>query len=82
MKTLRDLKLAAKKLNASVEDDKSFGFHECRVEAPKGYIWVDGVHEFVDSTHEPWKPDYEDLINRMSFGVVKCDDPDCEWCNS
>lgn len=79
--TLRQLKAAAKKIGATVEDDKIGLTHECRVEAPKGHVWNDGVHEFVDQAYIPWKPDYGDLLSRMSYGFSKCEDPVCEWCH-
>jgi hypothetical protein len=48
----------------------------------------DGVHEFVDETHRPWKPDYQDLLGRMAGGFERCtedtcqlwtEDGTCEW---
>ena len=83
MKKLKDVKAHAIRLGAKVEDTKDYGWHCCRVEAPKGHYWCEGgVHELVDETHQPWKPDYEDLLNRMAFGISPCTDADCDWCNS
>lgn len=80
-KTLRDVKALAKKLGAKVEDDKIGETHECRVEAPYRKKWAcRGVHEMVDSCFRPWKPDYDDMIACMEFGLEDCDDHDCEWC--
>jgi hypothetical protein len=81
MSTLRQLKDAAKRLGAKVEDDKIGRTHECRVEAPHRKRWVEGeVHEMVDGTFMPWKPDYADLISRMGYGLEDCVGP-CEWCD-
>lgn len=82
MTTLKQVKKAAAALGAIVEEDKCEYSHECRVTAPHRKIWCDGVHEFVDCANRPWKPDYEDLLNRMSYGLEDCIDPDCDWCNS
>jgi hypothetical protein len=80
--TLKDVRAMAKVLGAKVEDDKCGNTHECRVEAPHRKRWMcRGVHELVDSTNRPWKPDYADLIDCMEYGLEDCEDPDCEWCN-
>lgn len=83
MTTLRQVKAAALKIGAKVEDDKIGNAHECRVEAPRGFIWSEGdVHELVDAAYKPWKPDYDGLLSRMSYGIETCPHgPDCEWCN-
>jgi hypothetical protein len=80
--TLRDVKKAAALIGATVVDDKAYGTHECTVEAPHRYRWADGLHMFVDCTNQPWKPDYQDLLDRMSYGIEPCTDPECDWCNS
>lgn len=82
--TLKDAKKVAAKFQATLIDEKTGNVHCCRIEAPKGHIWAEGdVHELVDETNQPWKPDYDDLIKRMNYGVEKCPNlPDCEWCNS
>lgn len=83
MATLKDVKKFALTINAKVEDDKIGHSHECRVEAPKGYIWkCADIHELVADAYIPWKPDYNDIIKRMKYGVEICKDPECEWCNS
>lgn len=79
--TLAKVKALAAKLGAKVEEDKSYSFHCCRVEAPKGYTWkCSDVHELVDETNRPWKPDYADMLERMQYGVARCETEDCEWC--
>lgn len=78
MATLKQVKKAAEAIGATVVDDIVGLTHECRVEAPQGFHWADGVHEFVDCCYTPWKPDYQDLLDRMSYGVEPCDDQ-CEW---
>jgi hypothetical protein len=81
MATLKHVKARAKKLGAKVEDNKSFGYHECRVEAPHRKRWAcDSIHELVDATHQPWKPDYTGLLARMNHGLEGCVG-DCEWCD-
>ena len=81
MKTLKDVKKLAAQLGAKVEDEKIGYSHCCRVEAPHRNRWVEGdVHELVDDTNRPWKPDYEDLLSRMGYGLEDCVG-DCEWCD-
>lgn len=80
--TLKDVRKLAKQLGATVEDDKIGNTHECRVEAPHRKRWAcRGVHEMVDSSFLPWKPDYADVLDGMKFGLEDCTDPDCDWCN-
>lgn len=44
-------------------------------EAPAFYIWNEGdVHELV--CH-----DKQDLKERMKFGIRRCTNKDCDWCN-
>jgi hypothetical protein len=81
MTTLRNVKALAKRLGAKVEDGKVGFAHECRVESPHRKRWAcDGIHELVDSANRPWKPDYADLLDRMSHGLEDCIG-DCEWCD-
>lgn len=84
MSSLKKLRNAALKIGATVEDEKIGDSHSCRVEAPLGYVWVsDNLHEFVDSSWKPWKPDYADLLSRVSYGIKPCPlGENCEWCNS
>lgn len=74
-------KLAAE-LGAKVEDIKIGNAHECLVEAPHGKKWkCCGIHELVDSTNQPWKPDYKDVLERMNYGLEDCDEGfACGWC--
>jgi len=82
MTTLRDVRARAAELGATVEDEKVGNHHECRCEAPHRFKWAgDDLHELIDSTNRPWKPDYADMLSRMSYGLKPCDDVDCEWCN-
>lgn len=83
MATLQQAKKVAEKFKATLVDDKSGNHHECRCEAPKGFVWkCDGtIHELIDSCYRPWKPDYQDLIDRMNYGIEKCEEINCEWCN-
>jgi hypothetical protein len=82
MTTLAKAKKVAAKFKATLVDEKVGYSHCCRIEAPKGHIWVEGaVHELVDDTDRSWKPDYQYLIDRMEYGVEKCEDINCDWCN-
>jgi hypothetical protein len=82
MATLKEVRRLAREIGATVEDTRDGGTHECRVEAPDGFYWAEGsVHEMVDCSYRPWKPDYADLLSRMKYGVTKCTDPDCDWCH-
>jgi hypothetical protein len=81
MATLREVKALAKKLGAKVEDEKSGNFHTCMVEAPHRKRWAcDSIHELVDETNRPWKPDYDDMLTRMGYGLEDCLGK-CEWCD-
>lgn len=83
MTTLAQAKKVAAKFGANLIDEKSGNCHCCRIEAPAHHKWMEGdVHELVDETNRPWKPDYADLINRMNHGVEVCTNPECEWCES
>jgi len=82
MTTLKDVRKLAKKLGAIVEDSKIGHVHECTVEAPAGHIWkADDIHQFVANAYIPWKPDYDDLLDRMAYGIEPCTDPECDWCH-
>ena len=82
MTTLASVKKAARAIGARVEDDRAGYTHECRVEAPRGMIWsCADIHELISAAYRPWKPDYQDLLDRMAYGVEKCDDPECDWCH-
>ncbi len=81
MTTLRAVKAHAALIGAKVKDDKSGQTHECCIEAPHRKRWsCDGIHEIIDCTNRPWKPDYADLMNRMHYGLEDCIG-DCEWCD-
>lgn len=46
----------------------------CR-EAPPFHVWNEGdVHELVCFS-------MKDLRERMSYGVRRCTDRDCDWCS-
>lgn len=79
--TLKDVKAHAAVLGAKVEDYKIGNSHECRVEAPHRKRWACcEIHELVSDAYRPWKPDYEDLLARMAYGLEDCVG-DCEWCD-
>jgi hypothetical protein len=84
-KTARTRGLAlAKKLGATVIRDHHT---EVEVEAPHGYCWSadPGVHSLVSSeceSSDTWEILWQDMLERMEYGIEKCGDPDCEWCHS
>jgi hypothetical protein len=80
MSTLKKLKTEAAKLGATVTKEKIGMTTTVEVFAPKGFYWAEGsTHVFVDDVYTG-PNDYPDLLSRMSYGLVKCEDPDCEWC--
>jgi len=79
--TLKDVKKRAKELGASVTKERQGDTVVVYVTAPKGKRWEHELHEFVDSVHYMWPNDYDDLLQRMSYGLEECDDPQCEWCH-
>jgi len=81
MATLKQVKALAKQMGATVEDDKCGSTHECRVQSPHRKHWAEGdVHELIANAYIPWKPDYADVLERMSYGLADCVG-DCEWCD-
>lgn len=82
MGSLAQVKRAAVKIGAIVTDEKIGQAHSCEVESPAGFVWsASANHLFTDTAYQPWKPDYADLLARMSYGVEPCNDPECEWCS-
>jgi len=80
-KTLKDVRRLAKQLGATVEDEKIGNAHECRVEAPHRKRWsCCDIHELISSVNRPWKPDYDDVLDRMNHGLEDCIG-DCDWCD-
>ena len=82
MAELRQVRELARELSATFTKERYGNEIRCGVEAPAGHIWNCGdLHELVDWTAVGWKPDYADLIARMSYGVAPCPFEDCDWCN-
>ena len=82
MAELRQVRELARELSATFTKERFVHKIRCGVEAPAGYVWrCGGIHELVDWTAVGWKPDYADLIARMSYGVAPCPTEDCDWCN-
>ena len=80
--TLADVKKAAAKMGGvTVEQAREGDSLTLYVDAPKGHRWEQELHEFVDSSNLPWKPDYDDMLSRMSYGYEVCADAECEWCH-
>ena len=79
---LRKLKTACNLIGASVLDERVGESHTCEAFAPAGKVWAaSGNHCLVDRAFRPWRPDYADLLQRVSLGAETCTTPDCEWCN-
>lgn len=81
MTTLAKVKAEARKIGATVTQENCGNETRLGVEAPKGYCWDEGLHEFVDWTYKPWKPDYDDMLARMKHGCEPCTDVECDWCH-
>ena len=76
------LRKRAKELKAEITFDKSCGYRDVMVDAPKGYKFVTaGLHCIVDNCADEWSNDFDDILNRMSGGVEPCEDPECDICN-
>ena len=84
--TMAILRKAAKQIGATVHGPVN---GEIFVIAPMGEVWsCDGsIHELVASG---WRLEFiedlesyliKDLMERMSYGLTRCDDQGCEWCN-
>jgi hypothetical protein len=82
MTTLSKLKKEAAKIGATVEQDRIGDTLNTEVFSPSGFRFAsDSTHIFVDCVYVPWKPDYADLLNRISYGLEPCEDAQCEWCH-
>lgn len=71
-------------LNGEIEIRKGNGPFEIIIDAPDGYLFAgDGLHCLVHSQWDtdPTGPLWQDALNRMSYGLEPCDDPDCDVCN-
>lgn len=52
--------------------------------AKPGYVWScsGDIHELVaDLSGQSEEEAAKDLIDRMNYGIEKCQDVDCDWCN-
>lgn len=88
MTTIAKVRAAAKKLGASVEwtpGNVRLGQDGILlVQAPEGFRWAEGLHEFVGSCDCDCRDKAgmcNDMLGRMESGVEKCPDPECEWCH-
>jgi hypothetical protein len=70
-------------LNSTLDDSM---YDEIKCEAPKGKIWACSlVHEIIsakEKTEDPRCELWDDMLDRMSYGVEDCEDVECEWCNN
>lgn len=86
-RTMADVKLAAKRLGATLHKNSTAKVWDYTVEAPRGKVWnCSEVHELVLNQAKgnvDWLLEaIDDLLDRMEQGVSDCTNPDCEWCNS
>ncbi len=76
----------AKKHGVILHNECDANNYEYRAETPPGYIWNEGVHEFVGHCFkgdpEWYEGVWKDLYERMEGGMDLCTDKDCEWCNN
>jgi len=75
-------------LGGTMEDDGVWDERRFQLIAPAGQVWAcDGnLHSLVVSyTQGPWKDaineNWKDAYERMAYGLIKCPDAECEWCN-
>ena len=57
---------------------------EVVADAPEGMVFVaSGLHSQVSATcdDEPAAKAWSDALERMSGGIERCEDPDCEYCH-
>ena len=61
------------------------------IDAPDKHIFSNnGCHFFASYTamvESIWDDDVKadlwvDILDRLSYGIEDCNDPDCEWCNN
>lgn len=81
--TLKAVQKVVASYGATMEIDRTGDSVTTLIAAPAGSVWLGaGVHELVDSVFKPFAPDWNDMLDRMSFGLGECPDgADCEWCN-
>lgn len=77
-------KALARKFGAIVHNESDSLHYSYGIEAPKGYIWNEGLHEFRLECYKgdpSWYEDaWKDVYERMEVGMDLCTDKDCEWC--
>ena len=68
---------------ATMEVDRTGETSRVAIEAPLGQVWLcSEVHELVDSVNKPYANDWQDLLQRMGWGLKACPyGAACEWCN-
>ena len=73
-----------KELDAEIEIRNGDGPFEIIIDAPDGFIWSgDGLHCLVHSQwdDQPTTELWQDAFSRMSNGLEKCNEPDCDYCH-
>ena len=86
--TLAKVRREVKKLGATIEVCEGQPW-EYLIEAPPGFVWLcDGtIHELVHNiprgipkTPEVLEGVFEDILDRLKWGIGPCPTPSCEWC--
>lgn len=83
---MKALRRTAKFLGATLTTESSGRSWVIKLEAPAGYVWFDGgIHELCGSCYlgnAAWRKDaIADMAERVSMGIERCQDPECEWCD-
>ncbi len=81
--TLARVRAEAAKFGVKVDDWKIGHGHGCDCYAPKGKVFASShTHVLCEEVNRPWKPDYADILVRLSDGLEDCPDgADCDICN-
>jgi hypothetical protein len=80
---MNKLKALVKSLNGTIHNNSTAKVHDYGIEAPQGYVWAaTSTHEMIlhwFKGNQAWD-NVQDAIERVTLGIVPCDDEDCEWC--
>jgi hypothetical protein len=88
LKTVTDLRRAARQCGATVENDSSGRWHTYQVCTPEGKCWEEDLHMLkvcwrLGDPAEWRSAAIEDAIERMeSYGSLSdCANPECDYCH-
>lgn len=91
--SIPDMKRAAARAGATVEDHRGPRYARYEVEAPEGHVWncTGDIHVIVlgwrigdegRAADEREKAEaIADAIERIDMGTTPCGDPDCDYCH-